>query len=135
MKSQSEAINKGAIYFDGLCMACSAEINHYRRLPGSEAFDFVDITARNFSPEAHGLDPKAVHKVMHVKDINGKLHTGVEAFRVIWQQIPRYQFLARWSKKGMLRHALNFGYEFFVKVRPYLPRRKADCSASPYCEL
>jgi predicted DCC family thiol-disulfide oxidoreductase YuxK len=125
----------GAIYFDGLCLACSTVINHYRRLPGSEKFQFIDITNPSFKPEEHGIDPKLAHKVMHVRDTNGQLQQGVEAFRAIWQELPRYQFLYRLSARKTVNKLLQLGYTVFVQVRPYLPRKKADCSASPYCEV
>jgi predicted DCC family thiol-disulfide oxidoreductase YuxK len=125
---------QGAIFFDGLCVACSAEINHYRKLPGSESFDFIDITDSKFDAKKHGLDPFLVHKVMHVKDSDGRLHQGVDAFRAIWQKIPRYQFLYNLSEKRWVRSLLEIGYKGFVKIRPFLPRKKADCSDSPYCE-
>jgi predicted DCC family thiol-disulfide oxidoreductase YuxK len=128
--------DQGVVYFDGLCMACSAEINHYRKLEGAEHFDFVDITANGFEPAAHGLDPHKVHKVMHVRDREGVLHEGVEAFRTIWKELPRYHFLWRLSDSPAVRPVLELGYRAFVVARPYLPRRKAlDCSASPYCEV
>jgi predicted DCC family thiol-disulfide oxidoreductase YuxK len=126
---------KGAIYFDGLCLVCATEINHYRKLPGSDQFSFVDITAAGFKAEDHGIDPKLVHKVMHVRDTGGSLHQGVDAFRAIWRELPRYQFLYHLSENRAVRSVLNFGYKTFVIVRPYLPRKKADCSSSPYCEV
>jgi predicted DCC family thiol-disulfide oxidoreductase YuxK len=125
----------GAIYFDGLCRVCSAEMNHYRGLSGAENFQFIDITLPDFKAEAHGIDPHQVHKVMHVRDPKGQLHQGVEAFRAIWKEIPRYQFLHRLSDHKPVRGLMEMGYRFFVKIRPYLPRKKSDCSASPYCEL
>ena len=129
-------LKQGVVYFDGLCLACSAEINHYRKLEGSDSFKYVDITAPDFDAKAHGLDPFKVHKVMHVRDSEGILHEGVEAFRTIWKMIPRYQFLYRISNHAMVRPLLEMGYRAFVVARPYLPRRKAiDCSASPYCEV
>lgn len=130
MKSQ-----KGEIYFDGLCVACSTEINHYRKQSGSENFSFIDITSPNFKAEHHGIDPKLAHKVMHVRDMQGNLHQGVDAFRAIWNELPRYRFLHRLSERKPVRAILEFGYKAFVKVRPYLPRKKMDCSASPYCEV
>jgi predicted DCC family thiol-disulfide oxidoreductase YuxK len=127
---------QGAIYFDGLCLACSAEINHYRKLKGANQFDFVDITANGFQASEHGLDPYKVHKVMHVRDRDGVLHEGVDAFRAIWKELPRYQFLFKLSDRPWVRPWLEMGYRAFVVARPYLPRRKAaDCSASPYCEV
>jgi predicted DCC family thiol-disulfide oxidoreductase YuxK len=127
--------SQGAIYFDGLCIACATEINHYRKLPGSENFQFIDITASHFNAESHGIDPFLVHKVMHVRDPNGNLHQGVDAFRAIWREIPRYQFLYRLSEKRPVRALLEVGYKAFVKIRPLLPRKKSDCSDSPYCEI
>jgi len=127
---------QGVVYYDGLCLACSAEINHYRKLKGSERFAFVDITAASFKAADHGLDPYKVHKVMHVRDQNGVLHEGVEAFRTIWKELPRYQFLWKLSDGAIVRPILELGYRVFLVARPYLPRRKAlDCSASPYCEV
>ncbi len=125
----------GIIYYDGLCKACSMEMNHYRRLPGSETFNFVDITEPDFDPATHGLDPFKVHKVMHVRDASGALHEGVDAFRAIWKQIPRYHFMVKLSENYFFRRVLEGGYQVFIKIRPYLPRKKADCSNSPYCEV
>lgn len=125
----------GTIYFDGLCIACSTEINHYRKLEGAERFKFVDITEATFKAQDHGIDPFLAHKVMHVRDPLGNLHQGVDAFRAIWKELPRYRFLYHWSEKKPVRGILELGYRAFVKIRPYLPRRKADCSSSPYCEV
>lgn len=125
----------GSIYYDGLCIACSTEINHYRRLSGSEKFNFVDITKSDFQAESHGIDPFLAHKVMHVRDPEGQLHQGVQAFRAIWREIPRYQFLYRLSERNSVRAILELGYNAFVKIRPFLPRKKEGCEDSPYCEM
>ncbi len=125
---------KGVIYFDGLCLVCSTEISHYQKLPGSENFEFVDITDIEFDPKIHGLDPQRVHKVMHVRDLSGKLYEGIDAFKVIWRQLPKYQFLARASENFIVSALLKFFYQAFVKLRPYLPRKKLACADSPYCE-
>lgn len=127
---------KGQIFYDGLCRACSLEIDHYRKLEGSSRFEFTDITLPGFDASAFGLDPFKVHKVMHVKSPDGKMNQGVDAFIAIWKELPRYQWLARLAKNPVVRATLELGYQGFVIIRPYLPRKKAqDCSASPYCEI
>jgi predicted DCC family thiol-disulfide oxidoreductase YuxK len=131
-----EASQKGKIFFDGLCVACSLEIQHYQKLDQGKAFDYIDITHPLFKAEEFGLDPFLVHKRMHVQDSQGIMHEGVSAFVAIWKKIPRYGFLARLAERRLVRGILQVGYNGFVVVRPYLPRRKqVDCSASPYCEL
>ncbi len=126
---------KSIVFYDGLCLVCSTEINHYKKLNKLEQLAFQDITEPNFDPTSHGLDPRRVHKVMHVKDAQGQIHTGVDAFRIIWQNIPQYHFLNKWSQYRPVNFALHVGYHVFALIRPYLPKRKLDCSASPYCEV
>ncbi len=125
--------NKIQVYFDGLCHLCSREIDHYRKQIGSQKIQFADITAPDFDPEKAGLDPIRVHQEMHVRKSDGSLTVGVDAFITIWESLPRYHFAARLGKKALPHALLTAGYHVFARVRPYLPRKKAECSASPYC--
>lgn len=132
MSFQNEQLT---IYFDGLCPLCSREINHYRKQTGSHKIKFLDITDKSFDAKSQGLDPVQVHKVMHVKNSDGKLRTGVDAFVAIWEVLPKYHWLAKFSQNTFLRPIMNLGYNAFAVVRPYLPRKKnTDCEQSPYCE-
>ena len=131
----SKSQSKTTVYFDGLCRACSMEIDYYRKQKGSDRIDFVDIMSPEFSAESHGLDPRKVHRVMHVRSADGVLHEGVDAFRAIWAELPRYRFMTKVADSKAVRPFLEAGYQLFVRIRPYLPRKKADCSASPYCEV
>lgn len=124
------------VYYDGLCLLCSREIEHYMRQNGSESINFIDITSSSFDPEQEGVDPRRVHKVMHVKKSNGEFATEVEAFIEIWQHLPKYQWAARLAQKKSVRLILDAGYIMFAMLRPYLPKRqRQDCSASPYCAI
>lgn len=126
---------KLSIYFDGLCPLCSREIDHYRKQRGSDLLRFVDITLPEFDAAAEGVDPVAVHKVMHVRTAAGELKTGVDSFIAIWESLPAYRVVARVAKWAPASFLLNVGYQGFARVRPLLPRRKRqDCAASPYCE-
>ena len=124
------------IYFDGKCYLCSAEIEHYRKNPESQGFAFIDITHPAFDPKKEGLDPFAVHKVMHVRLQGGEIVTAVDAFLNIWKNMPTYHNLYRVASIKPLRPLLNLGYYSFAKIRPYLPQKqKGLCADSPYCEL
>lgn len=127
------------VYYDGLCYLCYGEIAHYKTLPDAAAIDFVDITTTGFDAEAHGLDPKRVHQVMHVRRKDGTLATEVEAFVAIWDELERYHLAARIARMPGMTTLLGIGYRAFARIRPYLPKRKRapgepDCAASPYCE-
>jgi len=109
-------------------------MDHYRRLRGSENFCFVDITSPAFDANREGVDAYKVHRVMHVKRADGSLATGVDAFVEIWRRLPQYRWVAYVSNQVWLKPLLRLGYHVFAAVRPYLPKRKRDCEASPYCD-
>jgi predicted DCC family thiol-disulfide oxidoreductase YuxK len=129
---------KISVFYDGLCIICSREIDHYRKSRGADRVNFVDICNPSFDPVANGLDPFAVHKVMHVRRVDGTLATEVDAFIEIWKTLPGYRWLASIASVSMVRFFMNIGYQAFVKIRPFLPRRSADiyaCADSPYCDV
>lgn len=119
------------IFYDGLCRVCSAEIETYRKMKGSEAIQFVDITSPDFDSQKENLDPKLIHQELHAKDPSGATFVGVEAFILIWSQLPHLKWLSRLAKQKWLNAFLRLNYSVFVKVRPYLPRK--SCETSPYC--
>lgn len=121
-----------AIYYDGLCHLCSREINHYKKMKGSENIEFVDITDSLFHADNVGLDPIQIHKSLHVKDRSGAIHTGVNAFICIWSELPALKFLVPMARCKPIHWILEKVYTLFAKVRPLLPRK--SCESSPYCE-
>ena len=125
------------VYFDGLCKVCRKEIDHYRKQRGADHIEFIDICHPSFSATDQALDPKQIHRIMHVRRQDGSLATRVDAFIEIWCLLPRYHWLAKLAKKKFVKSALELGYTFFTFLRPYLPRSASadDCQDSPYCEV
>lgn len=120
------------VFYDGLCVVCSSEINHYKKMQGGDKIDFVDITSLDFNASKENLNPHSVHKELHAKDKNGNVYIGVDAFVLIWSQIDKLNWLSKMAQTWPIKKVLQLNYKFFVKVRPYLPRK--SCEASPYCE-
>lgn len=122
-----------SVYYDGLCHLCSREIEHYKKMRGAHNIAFVDITTPGFHAEEEGLDPHKVHQSLHVKDTNGQIAVGVDAFIVIWSQLESLKKIVPVASFGPVKKTLEVGYFLFAKVRPLLPRK--SCADSPYCEL
>jgi predicted DCC family thiol-disulfide oxidoreductase YuxK len=127
-----ENSQKTTVYFDGLCHLCSREINHYRKMKGSENINFVDITSSAFDSAKENLDPVRIHQSMHVRDKFGQIHVGVDAFIAIWGELPALQFLVPIARIAPVHLLLRSFYSVFAKIRPLLPRK--SCETSPYCE-
>lgn len=124
------------VYYDGLCMVCSKEINYYKNQIGAENIDFIDIFSTSFDPVYEGVDPVSIHRVMHARRPDGTLATRMDAFIEIWKSLPKFRRLAQIAQNSYVRMGLDIGYLGFSKIRPWLPRYKkeADCQQSPYCE-
>lgn len=115
------------VYFDGKCVVCSHEIEFYRRRAGAEKIDWVDISLLSFDALAEGLDPREVTRVFHVRDEAGRLITGVDAFIEIWKRLPSLALWAAGARLPGARPLMQVGYWAFVRIRPWLPRRKDEC--------
>jgi len=116
------------LFYDGHCPLCSREIAHYRRKVVDDSVVFVDITDPSFDAAAHGVDARAVHRLLHVK-VGDEVRVGTAAFVALWERLPAYRWLARLARTPGIRFLMNVGYRVFAAVRPWLPRRKG-----PQCE-
>ena len=75
------------IYFDGSCPLCRREIALYRRLPGADRLQWVDVSAGAMLGE--GLSCEAAMRRFHVRDDSGRLLSGGAAFARLWRGFAR----------------------------------------------
>ncbi|MGD9293881.1 MAG: DUF393 domain-containing protein [Roseobacter sp.] len=84
-----------SVLYNADCPVCSYEIDHYATYSRNNAlpirFDDLNDTA---SLSKWNLDGDAAARRLHVlKD--GELLSGIPAFVALWQEMPRYRWLAR----------------------------------------
>lgn len=129
---QDAAQDKTTLLYDGACHLCSREIRLYKKHNAKKTIGFVDISAKGFDAKAWGVDPKAVHKHMHVRLADGTYRTGLDAFVAVWQVLPGYGWMARVATTPGVAPVLRLGYKAFAQVRPWLPKRRNDDAS---CEV
>ena len=117
--------DKSKILYDGNCVVCDIEISHYKRIAPMD-FEMVDISNPSFKAVDYGLTTDAVNRHTHVMSPDGKIHVGVDAFAHIWSRIPRYSFAKKIVDLPGVRSMAEVGYEVFVRLRPYLPKKNAS---------
>jgi predicted DCC family thiol-disulfide oxidoreductase YuxK len=105
------------VFYDGKCGLCRREIEHYKRIAPESVFDWVDITVDASSLERLGVAYADGLKLLHAQDVQGKLHVGVDAFILIWRQIPRWRVLASLVGAGFIRPVAGIAYRAFAAWR------------------
>ena len=123
------------VFYDGSCIVCSREIAHYQRMEVGDRLLFVDIAAPAFDPSLYGRTKDEFMAQIHVRDAEGRFHTGVDAFAGIWAAVPgeAYTLLSRLVQLPGIHMLATFGYHLFARFRKYLPKRESCDSGT--CHL
>lgn len=108
------------VYFDGSCPLCRREIALYRRLPASQALQWVDVSAGQ--PLGEGLSCEAAMRRFHVREAGGRLLSGGAAFARLWRAFPGWRVLGWVFAWPPLSWLLELAYRAFLPLRPRLQR-------------
>ena len=124
------------IFYDGACIVCSTEIEHYRKKDQFHRLILVDISDPKFDPQQFGKTQKDFMGQLHVLDADGAYFLAVDAFSAIWHALPGklYKILSFFINLPGIHTLAKVGYRLFAKNRKYFPRRHKYCE-SDRCSL
>ena len=93
------------ILYNGKCPVCSAGIRQARRLSARpvEECGWIDVTQTPDALARHGLTLRDVQYRLHVLDAQGDMQVGVPACAALWDDMPRYRWLARLMRLPVIR--------------------------------
>ena len=114
------------VYYDGICKMCSKEINYYKKIAPPKCLKWVDIARNGNALENYNVSQQEALLYLHVKDASGKLHIGVDAFKVIWSHLPNWRWLSI---------LLNFSPIHFVAQKLYILFAKNRFQRSSHCKV
>jgi len=109
------------VYYDGGCPLCRREISHYRKIDGAGSVDFVDLTSDG-AETGPDLSLEAALSRFHVRDSDGRLLSGAEAFVRLWRELPGWRWLAPIAKVPGVMWVMERAYRGFLPLRPRLRR-------------
>ena len=105
------------VFYDGQCGLCRREIHHYQKIAPHSVFEWIDITQAISSFESHGFSYQEGLKLLHAQDDKGQFHIGIDAFILLWSQIPRWRVLAKIVKNKVFYAVFNWLYRRFAEWR------------------
>lgn len=108
---------KPTLYYDGACPVCAREIALYRRQPGADGVEWVDVARCDGARLGPGLTREAALARLHLRLPDGRLLDGAAAFTGLWQVLPRWAWLGRLLGSGWRLRLLEAAYRGFLRLR------------------
>ena len=106
------------VFFNNSCKICRAEINIYKK-EYIENLNWIDITNNKSAELETKKTDKELLRRLHVEQ-DGKIYVGIDAFLLIWKNIPKYKFLYKFFKLPVIYQLFYVGYEivaFFLYLK------------------
>jgi len=114
------------VFYDGSCIVCAKEIEHYLRKNHDGKLVAIDISSPDFDPMAYQITIADFMLQLHAIDQDGQVFKGVDSFWAIWQAFPTstiYGLMGHIIRLPVVNRFARIGYWLFARVRPYLPKR------------
>ena len=109
------------VLYDGACPLCRREIGLYRDLPASAPLRFEDVSdPATALPE--GVSRSRLLARFHVRQADGRLLGGAQAFLAMWAVLPGWRWLARAGRIPAVAWLMERAYRGFRRLRPVLQR-------------
>ena len=105
------------VFYDGMCSLCSREIAYYKRLAPTKKFEWIDVNTNPDKLKTHSLNQIETLKVLHVIDSNGNISRGVEAFRIIWDNLPGWWIASKFLSIRWIKFLAESIYNIFARRR------------------
>lgn len=115
--------NNPIVFYDGSCSLCSREISFYKGLEGSNCINWNDVSRHADKNVTPNLTKNEALSVFHIQTSDGSIKSGGEAFSHLWLLLPRFYYLGRLFQIKPFSWILNFSYNIFLKLRPFLRTR------------
>jgi len=107
------------VYYDASCPRCVRDRENYEHMAGASAADvcWMDITGRDDDLWALGIDPYKALTELHVRDQQGKILSGIDAYILLMQRVPRLRAIAWLIGLPIIRPMLAWLYHRMVNRR------------------
>lgn len=101
--------NRTRALYNGDCPVCRREIAAYEGYATQAALPIAFDDLNQAELDRWGMSRDEAARLLHVLH-EGRLYAGFDAFLVLWDQMPRYRWLARIGRVPGLRQLLGWAY-------------------------
>jgi predicted DCC family thiol-disulfide oxidoreductase YuxK len=108
---------KTIIYFDSGCPVCARGAAHWQRRDWARRTAWVDLMEQPDALAAEGIGFAAAMETLHVRDRQGRLVAGGDAFLELWDQLPGWRVLSGLIRRAGLRRLFDRAYRWHSRGR------------------
>jgi predicted DCC family thiol-disulfide oxidoreductase YuxK len=118
------------VLYNAECPICRAEIDHYAAYaaPRDLPLRFDPISDADLA--AWDLTAEEAARRLHVQCPDGRILSGMPAFRALWAAMPRYRTLARITGLPVLRPVTGWIYNRVLAPALYRAHRRRQARAA-----
>lgn len=104
------------VYYNSACPVCDAGIRSQKeRMQGCNV-QWVDVHGDPAAAQEVGAPLEAVRERLHVKDAQGRVVVGADAFEALWSRTPGQHWLARLAGLPGLRGLARWAYDRLARA-------------------
>lgn len=107
------------VYYNSACPVCNAGIKNQRQRMekcGVKDIEWVDIHNHPDAVSEVGNSLEQVRERLYVRNDQGELDIGVDAFIHLWQQTPGQHWLAKLLQSPVIRPLARLSYNGFARL-------------------
>jgi predicted DCC family thiol-disulfide oxidoreductase YuxK len=107
------------VYYNSACPVCRAGIAGQRERMaacGATDVEWIDVHSNPERVSEVGAPLEAVRERLHVKEDDGSIGVGVDAFERLWSRTRGQRWLAALARVPGLRQLGQLGYNIFARV-------------------
>jgi len=106
------------VYYDGACPSCVRDREKYEHMAEDDArVQWYDITDKDEELRELGIDPQRALRELHVKDASGRIHSELDAYRLLMARAPRLRPLGWLVGLPLVRPTVSRLYRWMVDRR------------------
>ena len=107
------------VYYNSACPVCNAGIKEQRQRMeacGIKDIEWVDVHTNPEAVSEVGASLEQVRERLHVKDSDGQLNVGADAFTRLWSQTRGQRWLAKLLRLPVLKQLTHLAYNVFARL-------------------
>jgi predicted DCC family thiol-disulfide oxidoreductase YuxK len=103
------------VYYNSACPVCRSGATAQQGAMGACEIEWIDVHADPEAVRELGVDIEAVREKLYVREADGRLRIGTDAFAALWSRTRGLRWLARLLANDRIRAVAQRAYDAFAR--------------------